>query len=597
MNILNFLLFFVITTASASVTSSPYSKVYGELGGIICDGINNLHSVHEYTLQEKNGKLYHLNITNYSLDLPELADYIEVYGKIINSMIIVEKLDRVRNNRNKRNKRRKMSTTNPTIGVYLLNFQNKSSCGTVNVTETCASSMKVNDLIDIFYRQPQSNIRDFFLEVSNGKLDFKIDENSFIEVLLNRIPENLYNDLDNAIMEVGGHLNYNFTIFIIPNNFHRLPPFEKKNFAGVGQVRGSRSYVRTELPYSSVFAHELGHNLGWSHSNSYYPNGTTREYGDGSSIMGTGNNLKRGIGAIEKLLSNYGNVIDVSGPSEWVLTSLNQNGTILTIGQGYTLEYRERLSYDAGLSKSVRDTIPVGNLYDAILVKRARPISIFWISSFLEHIIPFRGVIQFNETLAISHIGQLGKVVIGDPIHSGCVESAHNIFIHTPFNYDSRILNTISLYDGTCGGRGGEDIISLNISKSGNYKFKISSDFQSLMYIRENSCRGNEIICFFNNTFNIYLNNSIKYYLFIDSISNRSLHKEFQLSIQEETLESKKLIVWLAPLIMVSSLLFIIFIGLLYACYRKCTNGRDGRDRKEKTNDIIQMDELVVENV
>jgi len=89
--------------------------------------------------------------------------------------------------------------------------------------------------------------------------------------------------------------NYSFVMVCMDNN---TPGF---SFAGLGTVGGNKTWLRAEgSTYAAqVATHELGHNLGLNHAQSYVvggtnpiaSGGTTSEYGDPYNTMGNGDYL------------------------------------------------------------------------------------------------------------------------------------------------------------------------------------------------------------------------------------------------------------------------------------------------------------------
>ena len=75
------------------------------------------------------------------------------------------------------------------------------------------------------------------------------------------------------------------------------PDTKECGFAGLGEVGGTTTWTYAGIGYSGVWAHELGHNLGFPHANScnagvtltYMATCTDVEYGNNADVMGSSN--------------------------------------------------------------------------------------------------------------------------------------------------------------------------------------------------------------------------------------------------------------------------------------------------------------------
>ncbi len=105
--------------------------------------------------------------------------------------------------------------------------------------------------------------------------------------------------------------------------FRRVPGF---NFAGLGYVGASGSWIQNSFDSAGVSAHELGHNFGLNHANfwdtageSILGSGTSVEYGDGFDTMGNASAGRRHFNA------RYKSLLDWLAPA--YVRTLTTNGT------------------------------------------------------------------------------------------------------------------------------------------------------------------------------------------------------------------------------------------------------------------------------
>lgn len=141
------------------------------------------------------------------------------------------------------------------------------------------------------------------------------------------------------------------------------PPNSTCGWNGLGYMPGSRTWVQS-CGSTGVYAHELGHNLGFHHGST-----PTAEYGDGSDPMGAAR-LVRFNGANQTMAGwmPAGTVLDVYNGGSYTVAALELTGSatpqVLRLFKPDTNEYyyvtlRQAIGVDTGLPTAYQNTLSI----------------------------------------------------------------------------------------------------------------------------------------------------------------------------------------------------------------------------------------------
>ena len=285
---------------------------------------------------------------------------------------------------------RKKMTRN-LLGVFYMNMTG-NACGLNGVQQPCQHCFtNIDQIHNIFYKDSNKNVKDFYVEVSDGLVNFTVDSTTIFNV--NNItegPTDLYESVDSIIKDkIGVNVkDFDFVVFIFPWNWNHVPPLNSFLVRGVAETGGTRSWIITCR--MDTILHELGHNFNFGHANAFNEKGEKRFCADSSSVMGcTIDVAKRGINSIHRyragwLKEEY--IIRPKGIGSWKLHPLsvlndtaaiileydskNHNDTFVPAkdSEQYFIEYRERISYDGELGYSRKNVLPQGRYYNTILI-------------------------------------------------------------------------------------------------------------------------------------------------------------------------------------------------------------------------------------
>ncbi len=158
--------------------------------------------------------------------------------------------------------------------------------------------------------------------------------------------------------------NYNNLIYLFPDN-------PSCGWAGLGEVGGTLTWINGYND-SSLYSHELGHNVGMGHASSKdcgtktidsYANCSNSEYGDGYDVMG-GSWINYHFNAAFKNESGWilpGEIQTVSTNGTYTLNTLESADSATKAikiqkadtGEYYWLEYRQATGFDSTLPSGV----------------------------------------------------------------------------------------------------------------------------------------------------------------------------------------------------------------------------------------------------
>jgi Gametolysin peptidase M11 len=320
------------------------------------------------------------------------------------------------------------AAANFSLGVFYIEFQGKEGCYYESYKLPCQIYWNQERLENSIYKDKEKgNVVDFYKEVSNHEILFLANRSSIHIVKTLQQPTDIYNSLFNIIKgEIDVNpLIYDYQIFLFPSNWHRIDPLKGSFTLGVGELNGRKTWIKGRD--TDVLLHELGHNFGFGHSNSYRSDGSIRRYGDMSSVMGDSNGMaKRSINSAHRYQRGWTrNEEIVNVDKELFINSTTLYYTLLPLsyinnGDGikmiifnindviYYIEYRTKLNYDDGLgTASSYNTKTIGDYYNSILVRTKDSNS----DTLLEGIIGLNTFMNIGE-FYISHYKDLGNITI-----------------------------------------------------------------------------------------------------------------------------------------------------------------------------------------
>jgi hypothetical protein len=180
------------------------------------------------------------------------------------------------------------------------------------------------DVTNVLFGAPPSNsVKNYYDETSKGMLSM---DGKVVRVKLNQAIGTTcdYNGWASAatteaakIISLSGYSNTNIV----------LPDAAPCAWSGLGTVGWGSTWVKT-CNYPSVFAHELGHNLGFWHA------GTPgADYGDGSDVMGSGYAPVNSMHSIAQGWTPSKNIIEVKSSGIYHITALESDPLTATSPQ------------------------------------------------------------------------------------------------------------------------------------------------------------------------------------------------------------------------------------------------------------------------
>ena len=347
------------------------------------------------------------------------------------------------------------AAANFSLGVFYIEFQGKEGCYYESYKLPCQIYWNQERLENSIYKDKEKgNVVDFYKEVSNHEILFLANRSSIHIVKTLQQPTDIYNSLFNIIKgEIDVNpLIYDYQIFIFPSNWHRIDPLKGSFTLGVGELNGRKTWIKGRD--TDVLLHELGHNFGFGHSNSYRSDGSIRRYGDMSSVMADSNGMaKRSINSAHRYQRGWMRneeiiIVDkelfINSTTLYYkllpLSSINNGNGIKMIifninGVIYYIEYRTKLNYDDGLgTASSYNTKTIGNYYNSILVRTKDSNS----DTLLEGIVELNTFMNIGE-FYISHYITLGDILLSKtqpifpvptttPSKSNCVIPTYYIY-------------------------------------------------------------------------------------------------------------------------------------------------------------------------
>ena len=159
-----------------------------------------------------------------------------------------------------------------------------------------------------------------------------------------------------------------------------LPSTAGCGWCGLGSVGGPYTWINACNSYSTV-GHELGHNIGLMHSNSYtgcdanWKNCTNNEYADGASLQGVAEGEftavhKQKLKWLDNASSNpRSQLVTESGsyfiePLETLTTGVKTIKFLRASGEYYYVEFRQPLNYDTRINTSYHKSLGIHYLAD-----------------------------------------------------------------------------------------------------------------------------------------------------------------------------------------------------------------------------------------
>jgi hypothetical protein len=437
----------VSSNVANKVTTTNMDKLkfyIGTLTILIIDDDSEKNSIpiHQYYLNTSDN-IYNITFT-YSPH-PTQKSLISVYGVLENNNLLIYNHTLLVSNyqilndaidANAGNAGNAVTKTK-TVGVFFMKLQGKL-CGFPDSASTCDYCKTIEELKNLFYADPNLNVRDFFFEMSEGQLDLKIQ---VFEVPSTYGPTDLYATMNEAVKNtINVNPNdFDHAIFLLPWNWYKVSPFTSFTVAGVGETPGKRTWINS--CNIDTILHELGHNYNFGHSNAFDHNGNRQQYADTSSIMGFSiDTFKRGINSIHREIAGWlpkTSIVKTNTTGKWKILRLNNYSDKLKTRviiftpentsntKPFYIEFRQKITYDSQLSSPLRFVTPTGNYYDSLLIRQ-----LVLTGQYSRKDTELLAIVQVNQTYTIDKKysiihSELGVVTIQKYVKKNKTKTAH----------------------------------------------------------------------------------------------------------------------------------------------------------------------------